>query len=388
MRRKQRVVLATGLAGALSLVLVAGSTSLSFAGQTTPHGISAAQLKYVHGVVAKYSNRPKSLGLHESTLGTVPKNKVIAYVYGNTPAAVITATSFKRAVAAMGHGWTYHGIELPNTSASAFQGGYSTALAIPHIAGIGSSSVDPSEIAPQIATAKAEGVKIAIVTGGQASTYANVAVLEGPKVLANWGALEADYILSRSNGKAHVLIATTTAIEALQSMANGFQAEWKLRCRSCAKPDFWNAPVTDLGTPQFATDFVAKVQSLPKDNYIYVGYNDLFIGVTQAMNNAGISGKTLITFNDDSYSDPLLGKTNGLAAEIGFCLLEGSWLSLDTIARMIEHKPITADLAFNGPGSKVNWFITLSQLKVNHLSTTADIPLVADYAKEFKALWK
>ncbi len=383
--------LAGGLAALVSMALVVGVPSISSAAKAKkPSGpISAANLKYLLKTYKEYSARPSQLGLNEPALTNIPSGKNIAYIYGNTPAAVITAQSMQAAVAAFGHGWTYTGYELPNTSASSFQTGYTQALAQPGINAIVSSSVDPSEIAPQLTAAAAAGVKVAIVTGASNSTNTSqYAVVMGPAILSNWGRLMADYVLLRTDGKAHPLIATTTAIQALEDEASGFQAEYKLRCPKCVQPIFYNAPPQDLGTSAFGSDLVAELNANPQVNWVYVGYNDLFIGATQALDAAGIHGINIITFNQDNLSDPLLGVKNGLVMSQGFPLLEGSWLGLDTVARMMMGQSITADLNWASHGSPYNWYITKQALAKAGIANNVNLPLAANYQQGFEKLWK
>lgn len=161
------------------------------------------------------------------------------------------------------------------------------------------------------------------------------------------GKLMADWAIADTNGKADVIIVTSSDVPNAGDIVNdGMKSEFKKLCPSC------KVHVTDVPVSQWATRMTSSVQAAltanPSVNYILPIYDGMTTFVTPAIVQAGAKARVKeVSFNADlgPMKDLIAGRQ--LAADVGISVPWQGWQYADQALRaitgqkaVIEHTPI------------------------------------------------
>jgi ABC-type sugar transport system substrate-binding protein len=361
----------TGCAGGAS---VAGKSSAA-----TP--LTSAELKAIDAKVGVLEKRPTELGITQPVQG-IPKGKTFYFIYGRNPGAIQLAGWTQEAVTTAG--WTYKGVIVPAMTPQGFQAAFDIALqGNPSV--IVSLTINPSDIAPEVAQATQRHIPIIIEGAPTALSGGTTTVMSVP-ALETGGALQADAALFQTHGNAHVMIASTSAIPSVATLAQAFVEEWKKMCAKCATPLIYNAPVASFGT-NFPSLVSAFLLAHPQVDFVDWGFSEMLNGIPNALKAAGLASPKGTTLDLAPTGSELLLSNNIVQSIVGYPDPEMAWLGVDTAIRLFDHQSVSEDMSFAGPGSPDQWIVTSSALKASGLDINTKFPLDPDYKAQFMKLW-
>ena len=157
------------------------------------------------------------------------------------------------------------------------------------------------------------------------------------------GADIADFIVSASKGKAHVLFINSPDIGDATSEMNGFQAQMTRLCPACT------VQTAGIPIPDWATQIAATVSSAitahPDINYIVPVFDVMSSFVTPAIKAANATTRVkLASFNASSAEMVQMqsGATPAWLTDGGFDLTWFGWNAMDDIFRSMLKKPALA----------------------------------------------
>jgi ribose transport system substrate-binding protein len=246
-----------------------------------------------------------------------------------------------------------------------------------------SGGFPPSIFKSELATVKKRGIPI-VSYGDPAITPPSgyTGLVDGGLRMRDYlGRYFADWVATKSKGKASVLYVYTSTFPVLIAQSSGYKKEIAKVCPKCTTT-YYDAPATSIGK-DLAGKVASQMQAHPDVNYIIGAFNDILLGVPAALKGAGVdtSKVKLITQDDD---------TNTLASiqkgEIEMAMQnpggETQWQTMDIILRKTQGMSVTKSTNL---GSYTRWVLTKSNLPPK--SQWGDLNSVADYKAQFKKLW-
>jgi ribose transport system substrate-binding protein len=155
------------------------------------------------------------------------------------------------------------------------------------------------------------------------------------------GKLMADWAIADTNGKANVIIVTSSDVpNATDIVDQGAKPEFKKLCPAC-KVKVVDVPVSDWAT-QMTSNVQSAIAADPSVNYVLPIYDGMTTFVTPAIVQAGASSRIKeVSFNADlgPMKDLVAGKQ--LAADVGISVPWQGWQYADQALRVITgHKPV------------------------------------------------
>lgn len=349
----------------------AGSGSSKTTAGSSGSGVGAMQSE-----VDALKKRPTKIGITEPIGKPIPKGKSIVYLACGVPACQIFDSSMKQAAQALG--WNFKTINYGLTPESVKAGWQQVVREKPD--GIIETGGFPTSIYKQ-ELAQVRATKTPVVSISQPEKSAPGLInTDGEDRYTLLGKLLADYIIADTKSKAKVLYVNSSSFPVLNIGLKSFQGEMSAKCPSCTTK-VYDAPATSIGKDlaQRATQQAQKNRDI---NYIVAGYNDMALGLPEALKGAGIDvpGKVKVITQGNSPAASQAIKRGDIAAEFTLPNGEISWQAFDILARSFVGKPVDPATGIN---SYTKWFVTKDTLP----STTQDFPNVADYQQQFKALW-
>lgn len=224
-----------------------------------------------------------------------------------------------------------------------FNQGVATAVA-QHADGILLNAIDPSLVAAPLAKAKKAGIPVVDAYVGSNPP----AAADSPDLFANvtndftqTGQIMADYVLSKTNCKANVVLFTTSVYPSLKAMSDGIKAEMSKLCPSCALHSITFDPTkiaTSVGPLVSNT-----IRRYPHTNYLIAGFDSLvpfaIPALAQANNHSPILGEA----GDEATFDRIRGGQQAADAPLPYGPYAG-WLQVDELLRgMVGAQPVNDD---------------------------------------------
>jgi ribose transport system substrate-binding protein len=199
----------------------------------------------------------------------------------------------------------------------------------------------PEQLGPQLEQAKAAGIPVDVL-------HLYDRVMPRPRLVTSTvfapftqaARLEADWVISDTNGKANAVIITDHAVPPSKYIVSAMQAEFKARCPSC-KTSVVNVPANDWGTKmQPATQ--SALLADPGVNYIIPIYDSASQFVIPGIIAAGRSGKVKIaTYNGTPFVLDDIRTKNTVAMDVGESQAWIGHANMDQVLRMITgHAPL------------------------------------------------
>lgn len=167
---------------------------------------------------------------------------------------------------------------------------------------------NPADLQPQIKKARAAGIPVISTNGPDPEKYppntvpaagtANLtSYVPGPFVKA--AALQADWVINDSGGKANVLILTANDVLSAKGHSTMVEQEFKRRCPEC-KTKMIDTPVTDWAT-KIQTKVQTELSKDPSINYIVPIYSAMGVYAQPAITASGRRGQVkIVTYDGDT----------------------------------------------------------------------------------------
>jgi ribose transport system substrate-binding protein len=182
------------------------------------------------------------------------------------------------------------------------------------------------------------------VTGGKklyAGTVQNLAHLDAKQWWAEVGALQADWIIGKSNGKANVLSLQFTDAIWGGWIQDGFKAELAT-CSGCKIADTLRIGNADVAGGKLPQKFGSALLRVPTANAVNVPLDGwFFAGLSQAIQSSGRANQLSVigSFGEPGNLD-LIHKGMGEDATVAFNAEWVGWAGVDSLARVLAKQPL------------------------------------------------
>jgi ribose transport system substrate-binding protein len=225
---------------------------------------------------------------------------------------------------------------------------------------------------------KAAGVPIVTYSAGAPDQAPFLGEVLGLPQYHQYGVDLADWFIVDSQGKGHAVITGSTNLSGLNAAVQGFESEVAAKCPAC-KITYENLSILALNSGGAIPAVVSAVQRDPSINYAITSNGSFFTGLAAKLGSLGLGQKVKIAGVLGTANDLANVKAGTEAAWVNFSITQIGWQALDIALRHAQGMPLD-------PGD--SW--PPSQLLVHGgdftVSNSTDAP--ADYATQFKALWK
>jgi ribose transport system substrate-binding protein len=188
--------------------------------------------------------------------------------------------------------------------------------------------------------------------------------------------LLADKVTIDSNGTADIANVTLTGYPIVKDYTDEFAAGIKKNCPGCSISDLSISP-TSIGKD--SSSIIANfLRSHTKIKYVFLGYDDLAIGLPAATKNAGIAMPKTYSWSANGPGLQALA-TGERTATVPNDSAAIAWQWTDAFARLFTGGTVEPDNTWED-------FVLWSK-DYNNVPTTTNPPEIADYQAQFKKLW-
>ena len=325
--------------------------------------------------IAKFEERPTSIGLETPVGKPIPKGKNITFIQCGVPACETERQLLEGATDVLD--WNLKSIDA-GTTPEEIKAAYQQAINEKPDAVL-SSGFPRALYEKELQTLKEMNVPVVQAFVGDEPGDGITAVVGGPAASELEGKAMADFILARADsedltvGQVYVNGFETTVI-----VADALKKELEAQCPTCTTKDLV-VPVSSIGAdlPQRVASFLT---SNPDIEWSAVGYADLLVGLPTALKGAGIENAQLVTLNLNPAIAPYLAKGEFLQMGFNISFPEAYWREIDLLARYFTGQPFEENM---DDSTLPYWAVTAETLP----STTEEFPAVVDYEEQYKELW-
>lgn len=335
---KSRGALVALLAGSVLTLSACGSSSSSSSsssagGSSSSSGSSggSAQVQAATASIAPYEKTPTSIG-QTDPLKRRPTGKVFDYVNDGTPFEVELLGAVQQAAHALGV--RVQVIQQRGDAPQAVQAAWNQVAANPPDVVVFGGT--PSAfIQPQLRALHSKHVPVVTFFTNEDPLFTGN--IYGPPQYKQLGMLEADYIIAKSAGKAHVLIVAVPQISGLQGTSAAIVAQFKAGCSGCTVATM-DTQLSDIGKNDPA-QVVSYVQQHPDTNWITFVDADTQIGVPEALAGAGVHNMKMMSGAGSKVNYAYI--KNGLSTvDASQPASFSGWALVDAGARALAGQPI------------------------------------------------
>ena len=205
---------------------------------------------------------------------------------------------------------------------------------------VGITTVPYAALSQPFAAAAAAKIPIVTIAGDGVPHGSVISNLVSPKAESVMGTVMADWVAVDSKGKANVALFNDPSNPSFNATTAAYKAELAKVCSGC-KVSVVKYSTLDIGK-NVPGQVVSYVQQNPNVNYVGFTLGDAAIGVPQALQAAGLSGKVKI-FSRAAVPPNTADIAKGLEAmSVGEELTSLSWESLDSLARHFVGDSVSA----------------------------------------------
>ena len=375
---------------ALAITTACGSSSKSSSGGSPTAGTTGANGAAVGGAdvagaqaaVDGFLKIPTSIGLTQQLTKTPATGKKM--IITETPEPVTIKVNDAMVAAAKALGWTTSRIEI-GTGAEDPEKALEAAIAQkPDL--IVQTGAPASQIRAGLARAKAD--KIVVLRSdntdppGIDGTIVNTGI-DGATQTGTWGTMMADYVVAQSKGKADVIVVSFPVYPILTAFVDGFDKELKAKCPSC-KTTHVDQQVSDLVAGKTPSAVVSALQRDTSANWVVLSLGDATLGLKAALAAAGLTSRVKIGGESAGTANITALKNGDEEVWTGFTAAILGWRRIDAAARYFNGESLDIATKTLLPTQLI------TKANVGSVALDADgyYVGVADYEKQFKALWK
>jgi ribose transport system substrate-binding protein len=350
------------------------------AGTTAAETTGSDQFADLNAELQKAQTRPTQIAITEPLNGKAPTGKVVEWLQCGVPACVQLTKPLKEAAEAAG--WTLKVVDeglTPEEVKAAWQ----QVVRDSPDAVVLSGGFPPSIFKDELAQVKAKGIPI-VSYGDPAITNPDgyTGIVDGGLRMRDYlGKYFADYVATKTGGKGNILYVYTSGFPVLVAQKEGYEKEIAKVCPDC-KTEYYDAPVTSIGK-DLSSKIASQVQAHPDTDYIIGGFNDMLLGVPEALKGVGVDTSKVKLITQDDDANALKAVQNG---DIEMLLQnpggETQWQSMDIILRKLLNQDVSGSTDLD---SYTKWIITKDNLPPE--SEWDDLNSVQDYKAQFQKLW-
>ena len=367
---------------ALTLVLAAcgAGESSSAAAPASGTAVDAAGLAEAKSIVEQYRKPPTWQGPDTPVSVGALKGKKVVYISVNEAIPVLAFWSGRMTALLAQYGGVQMSVVDAKGSVDAANKGFSTAIAQKADA-IVIQALPAKLFAPQIAQAKAAGIKVITANSGVPGDLSGGQDAEVTFDYVQVGKLIGDWMVADSEGKGSGLVISSDDVPASQPQAQGTLSEVKRLCPAC------DMKTADVQIPQWESSiptlFQTTINSDPNRKYLLPLYDGQALSGLGAIRTAGAGEKVAVgAFNaTPGIVQQLSDAKSGLKLDVGGQNEWWAYAATDTVFRVLAGaKPIE------------NYKIGLrifDTSNANLITGTNEFAWYAsdDYKTKFPALW-
>lgn len=370
LRRSRAALLAASAMGVLALAGCGSSSTSPAASSTGGTGSSggSSQVRAAAAAVAPYEKLPTSIG-QTQPLKQVPTGKVYDFIDDGTPIDTQVLVGVKQAIAAIGA--RLQVIRQRGDTPQAIGAAWDQIVSAPPSVVLGAG--DPTELMQhQLSALKAKHVPVVMFFTNEDPLLA--ANIYGPPQYKQLGTLEADYVISKSDGKANVLVVAVPEIAGLQGTVAALTSTLKSDCSGC-KVGTVDTQLSGIGSVDPGR-VVSYMQQNPGTTWIVFVDGDTQIGVPEALSGANIHNISMMSGAGGRVNYEYIKKGLSTVDAAQPPIFSG-WALVDAGARVLAGQSVQVSLL-------PLQFLTKSDLTFNLNSGWPD---VANFRQRFESLW-
>lgn len=368
---RRRVVVGIITAVALTVLAACGGGSSGDSGSSS--GVDKAGLQAARDSVTKFSKQPTAIPNKTPITKPIPKGKRIVFLSCGTSTCDLEASIIKQATDALG--WTLTSIPNDGTPEK-IKAGWDQILrtkpdgvlytATPVAAfknELDQASKMGIDVAACCTTDPADGKKLDFVIGTPAQS-------ERP------GALMANWVIDKSDGKGSAVFVNLSAFQIIQSIKKGFDGAMRKNCPKTCSTKSLDIPITALGK-DVPDRIVSFLRANPKTKYVVLSVDGaLGAGLPAAIKAAGLTDVTVIGEGPDENTLQYIA-SGQQDATVTFPYYEEMFSMVDSMARRFAGVPL--DKSVEVP----DWIVTKKTLP----TATKIFPVVANVKEQYFKLW-
>jgi ribose transport system substrate-binding protein len=338
-RRAGFAICCLAAASALAVAGCGSSTTTTASTAKSSAAVSAATISSLKAKVAAAETVPSWTAPGPAVSASVLKGKslLVFPINSEIDACNTQAEDFKALGTELGAHVTY----IPNQGdptqwVTGVQDGVSAHdAAIAMLCGI-----VPGAVAPQLAAAAKDGIKIVDGNYNETSDYTGLdgetAVTTAPSMVN-----DVDYAVTQLDGKAlHAIVVTSTSViqgPAAQTAADGAVTA---ACKTCSVDENINIPVQDWVSSTAQSDMSSALLAHPNANAVIVAFDGIVPGVLPAVESAHRAGLKIYTWGGSrSVEELMLKKNSVVAADAGPNEDWDAYEAMDQVIRLLGGHP-------------------------------------------------
>lgn len=398
-KRRGEIVRYSRFVSAGVAIIAASSLAVAVAASSSAAGtVKAKTASAAAGVAAAKAQLNEFTGIPKFTLHAAKfdmakvKGKLIFDIPSTSavPYIVDVDMAAKKLFQSYGAKW----VEYTNQgSPTQWTAGINEAIADHAAAIILDDGVTPSLIVPALKKANAAHIPMIVTHDYQIGQQANpktgglkpsIAKMITAYVSPNfWLAakLEADYVIAKSNGTAHVLIVSTSDVPPTAGILPAMEGQYKKYCPGCT------VKVLAVPLANWATQIPSGVQSAinadPKLSWVTAMYDSEALYIEQGITAAGKSTTVHMDGYNGTPSVMKLIESGHMAMDVGEDIDWLAYATVDQVARAVTGAPIVP----NGDEQLAMRVFTTSNIAQDGTPPTGDTGYGSAYISGYKALW-
>ncbi|WP_157490990.1 MULTISPECIES: sugar ABC transporter substrate-binding protein [Protofrankia] len=337
---------------------------------------AGSEVERANAFIKPYLTPPTKISI-AAPLNSAPEaGKTLVYLQCEQPQCQVVGVGVQAAAEAAG--WQFRSIPFQSTNPSTLTAGLTQALRYNPVAVSVVAEPYPlwSSSVPQYQQA---GVPlIPVFVGPTDNNPTLIANVSNPDYSALQGQLLSAWFIADSNAQGKVLSVSIPDYPYLGAVSAGFEAAVAKDCSKCEVTKI-KVGVPDVGSGAINSTIVSALRKDPSIKYVVVSNVAFVHPLPAALSAAGLSGKVKIAGCCGTKTDEEGLKTGQFAAVTGTGAYYAGWLVVDAALRHSQGLPIPPESGFPSLG-----LLT----KDNLVQPTDSYDQPADYADQFKALWK
>jgi ribose transport system substrate-binding protein len=352
------------------------------ASTTTASSSGASGVAAATAAIAPFETKPSAFNITQPLKSKPPKGATLAYMQCGAPECAELAAPI--AVAAKELGMS---VKIVKTGATAgtIAAAFNSAIQLKPDAVL-VPALDPITWTKQLNELNSMKIPVVAWTIPQQPTEKFAWQMLGGDDFAHVAELQADYVISKSNGKAVVSYYYAPEYTVFDIAAKAFKKEIEAKCPGC-KVDLQQFPASSIGTG-LPGKVVSYLQQHPDTNWIAFAFGSPMAGVPQALSKAGLTGKVqTITQSGSPAPNYQYLKSGQQTVDLATSKGEVEWGAVDAAARAItgQANPVTklGDSGLNTTQTPIQ-FLTKDNLTFDSTQPWEAYP---DFKDRFRKLW-
>lgn len=243
------------------------------------------------------------------------------------------------------------------------------------------SGVSAALIQPKLDEAAAAGIPVVdYASGSPAGTPGITADVLPITDNEARGRLMADWAAVDTNGAANVLFLNVPDFAVIDAEAQAFAAQLEEICPETCSTEIANFAATDIGT-KVPTDVVSYLQRNPETNIIVYGFDDIGLGVGEAIIAAGLEGQVKAVGQGGGVATlDAIANDRVQVATIPQGMGQLGWSAVDALTRIFSDIPLDT---VEWP-SVINWLQTKDTLTEGPWMGITD----PDFREVYAEIWQ